>query len=104
MTGKRLRVDRWTLVQHSAFGYQKKPGWDKGVEMCQIMFERELLDVTNEGGMIFESYEDADDAEMKENYPEGTGKSIMYPCVNGTFSDKMIDGLRIYIPAKVEAP
>jgi hypothetical protein len=41
---------------------------------------------------------------MKENYPEGTGKSIMYPCVNGTFSDKMIDGLRIYIPAKVEAP
>jgi len=96
----KLKVERWTLVQHSGFGYAEKPGWEHAVETRRITTERELLDVTNEGGMIFESYNDADTAEYKENYPEGAGDRLTYPEVKGTFSDKLLDGLKIYVPAK----
>jgi hypothetical protein len=96
----KLKVDKWTLVQHSAFGYQEKPGWDKAVETRQISTEAELGMAVNEGGMIFDSYNDADEAEYKENYPNGAGETLTYPEVKGTFSNREIDGLKIYIPAQ----
>jgi hypothetical protein len=95
----RLKEEKWTLVQHSAYGYQEKPGWEKAVETRQITTEAELKRVQAAGGMVFDSYNEADDQEYKSNYPQGAGDTLMYPAVLGTFSSTMIDGLRIYIPA-----
>lgn len=96
----RLKVERWTLVQHSAYGYQEKPGWEKAVETKMISTGKELVDVTNEGGLVLESYNEADEREMQENYPDLAGAALTYPRVKGTFSNKTLDGLRIYVPAK----
>lgn len=103
----KLAESKWTLVQHSAFGYQEKPGWDLAVETHSITTEAELKRVQSVGGFVFDSYSEADDQEMASNYPEGvaqagTGKDFVltYPEVQGTFSDKDLDGLKIYIPAR----
>src|SRR3954453_6268754 len=95
----KLKQEKWTLVQHSGFGYGEKPGWMHAVETRQITTEVELKRVESVGGYVFDSYDEADTQEYKSNYPEGAGESLMYPEVKGTFSSKEIDGLKIYIPA-----
>jgi hypothetical protein len=96
----KLQGEWYTLVQHSAYGYQEKPGWDKAVETRRITTEAELDRVKKVGGFVFPSYNEADDQEYKSNYPEGAGDRITYPEVKGTFSDKELDGLKIYIPTR----
>jgi hypothetical protein len=95
----KLKEDKYTLVQHSAYGYEAKPGWDKAVETRLITTDVELARVQSVGGYVFDSYDEADTQEMKSNYPEGVGDKIMYPCVLGSFSHKELDGLKIYLPA-----
>jgi len=95
---KKLTEPKWTLVQHSAYGYQAKPGWDHAVETRQIGTEVELERVKSVDGYVFDSYAEADDQEMKSNYPDGAGDTLTYPYCKGTFSHKEIDGLKIYIP------
>jgi hypothetical protein len=95
----KLKQEKWTLVQHSGFGYAEKPGWEKAVETRQITTEVELKRVESVGGYVFDSYSDADDQEYKSNYPDGAGDTLTYPAVRGTFSHKELDGLKIYIPA-----
>ena len=102
----KLKEQKWTLVQHSAYGYQEKPGWDKAVETRMITTDAELKRVESVGGMVFDSYSEADNQEYKSNYPDGVeipGQpfQLTYPEVKGTFSDKELDGLRIYIPARM---
>jgi hypothetical protein len=94
----KLTKEMWTLVQHSAFGYQEKPGWEKAVETRQITTSVELDRVQSVGGFVFDSYDEADKQEYKSNYPEGAGEALTYPQVQGTFSHKKIDDLKIYIP------
>jgi|tagenome__1003787_1003787.scaffolds.fasta_scaffold20677639_2 hypothetical protein len=96
-----LKNPKWTLVQHSAYGYAEKPGWEKAVETRQITTDAELKRVKSAGGFVFASYNEADDQEYKSNYPKGAGETLTYPEVLGTFSDKELDGLRIYIPASI---
>lgn len=96
----KLKEDKWTLVQHSGFGYAEKPGWELAVETRLITTDVELKRVESVGGYVFDSYGEADDQEFKSNYPKGSGDALMYPCVQGTFSDKELDGLRIYIPMR----
>lgn len=96
----KLKDEKWTLVQHSAYGYQEKPGWEKAVETRRITTEAELKRVQEAGGMVFDSYNEADDQEYKSNYPQGAGDTLTYPEVKGTFSDKELDGLRIYVPIR----
>jgi hypothetical protein len=95
----KLTEERWTLVQHSAFGYQEKPGWEKAVETRRITTTEELARVQSVGGYVFESYDAADTQEYKSNYPKGAGETLTYPEVLGTFSHKKLDDLAIYIPA-----
>ena len=96
----KLKDEKWTLVQHSAFGYQEKPGWEKAVETRQITTSVELDRVQSVGGFVFDSYDEADSQEYKSNYPKGAGEfpTLTYPEVLGTFSHKEIDDLKIYIP------
>jgi|tagenome__1003787_1003787.scaffolds.fasta_scaffold20165400_3 hypothetical protein len=96
----KLKQEKWTLVQHSGFGYGEKPGWEHAVEMRQITTDVELKRVQSVGGYVFDSYEEADKQEMASNYPKGTTDNpLTYPEVLGTFSHKTLDDLKIYIPA-----
>jgi hypothetical protein len=101
----KLKEEKYTLVQHSAYGYQEKPGWEQAVETRRITTDAELKRVQAAGGFVFDSYNEADEQEYKSNYPDGAeipGKEfrLTYPEVKGTFSDNELDGLRIYIPAR----
>jgi hypothetical protein len=101
----KLKEEKWTLVQHSAFGYQEKPGWDKAVETRLITTDVELKRVESVEGFVFDNYNEASSQEYKSNYPDGVeieGRefTLTYPEVKGTFSDKELDGLKIYIPLR----
>ena len=38
----KLTNEKWTLVQHSAFGYAEKPGWEKAVEAATVAMKEDL--------------------------------------------------------------
>ena len=100
----KLTEEKWTLVQHSAYGYMEKPGWESAVETRRITTDAELKRVESVGGFVLNSYDEADKQEYASNYPEDhpthTANELLYPGVNGTFSDKELDGLKIYIPVR----
>jgi hypothetical protein len=88
----------WTIVQHSGFGYAGKPGFAQGVEVRRITTKKEENDVKAAGGIMFDTYKEAVDFEMKASYPDD--HPGLYPQAKGTFSDRMVDGLKIYIPVR----
>lgn len=93
-----LKKPKYTLVQHSGFGYAGKPGFEHGVESRTLTTQGEVTKVRKAGGLIFDSGFEADEMEEKINYGEST--SMLYPNAKGTFSTEKIDGLAIYIPVR----
>lgn len=93
---------RWTLVQHSGFGYMGNPQFERGLEVRQISTKADIDLVERVGGVLFDSYTAADDASDEWSYPDGqdTGNDML-PHAMGEFSDQEIDGLRIYIPVRM---
>ncbi len=90
----------YTLVRHSGFGYAGDRTFEKAVESRTVRTKAEQALVTKEGGVLYEEYIQAEDAGADENYP-GAYRG-MIPVAQGTFSEKRIDGLHIYIPPKYE--
>jgi len=95
----------WTIVQHSAYGYRGDPQFARGLEIRRLGGHGEppaveLARVNQAGGVVLSSYTAAVEFEEAEAYPLGTNGAT--PQAPGRFSDKTVDGLRIYIPA-VEA-
>lgn len=86
----------WTVVQHSGFGYSGKPNFENATETRGIQTKVELNMIKKHGGLVFETYMAAENFSSAANYPEGTEGII--PQAKGTFSERTIDGLRIYIP------
>lgn len=93
-------MDKWTLVQHSGFGYANNPEFQQAVETRSLSNAREIKRVNDAGGMVFDSYSDASDREFEENYPPEVQGLV--PKCRGLFSEKKIDELRVYIPVKEE--
>lgn len=94
----------WTLVQHSGYGYAEKPGFMQALEIRSLANRAERNLVERVGGVVFEDYGSARDAEEALNYPhEFKTPADIYPRFEGTFSPKMIDGLRIALPLNKEA-
>lgn len=90
--------EKWTLVQHSGYGYAGKPGFKQGLEVRSLNRKNQLTAVTKAGGMLFDSYMEAHDMMEKLMYPEDyTG---IYPQFRGTFSSHQVDGLRVAIPLR----
>lgn len=86
----------YTIVQHSGFGYAGKPQFAKGVEAIKLTGSRERRAVEAAGGLLFETYEAAEDYVQKISYPEGyTG---IIPLAPGQFSAVKIQGLAVYVP------
>ena len=86
----------WTLVQHSGYGYGGNEGFAQGLELRSIETVGERNRVLKAGGVIYDDYEAAMVAENNGMYPKGY--EGIYPNAQGTFSDKEVDGLKIYIP------
>jgi hypothetical protein len=89
---------KYTIVQHSAFGYKGDRQFERGVESRQVDIKVQQDRVIKAGGVLFDTYSEAEDFAMKAMYPEGYPG--LTPRVEGTFSDKQVDGLRIYIPVR----
>lgn len=87
----------YTLVQHSGYVVGKDPSFARAVEYRGItpaVAER----VRKYGGVILNTYEEADNAEYDENYPPEVAGII--PRVRGTFDPiHKIQGSPLYIPA-----
>lgn len=102
----------YTLVQHSGYGYGHKPGFKQGLESREVKRKGDINRVRKLGGYLFENYAEAEEAAHKLMYPpDGVGPRgerlveegfYLYPRFKGTFSDAVVDGLRIAIRPMTE--
>ncbi|WP_274916833.1 hypothetical protein [Streptomyces sp. WZ-12] len=81
----------YTLVQHSG-----GLGFERAVEEVSVSTKGEQARIQRAGGVLFKTYKAASDAADAENFPPGIEGII--PQARGTFSDKLVNGLRLYIP------
>lgn len=88
----------WTVVQHSAYGYNDDTGFRRGLESRRIQNKTERNLITAVGGLIFDDYIAAENFAHGAMYPLGV--MGLTPAAQGKFSPKKIDGLRIYIPVR----
>ena len=86
---------KWAIVQHSGYGYKGDPTFEQGLETRQVSTRAEMKKVEKAGGLLFDDYGEAED--FCDEACEGPG---IVPVAAGTFSEKTIDGLRIYIPVR----
>jgi len=94
--GKKTQESKYTLVQHSGYGYGGDSGFSLAVEPRSLSTKAELQRVEKAGGLVFDSYSAASDRGYDENYsPEVNG---IYPRAHGRFAAAKVDGLCIYIP------
>lgn len=88
-----------TVVQHSAWGYKKDGRFAAGLESREIQTLDQLLNVRRAGGLVFQSYGEAEEYARREAYPPEVKGLI--PRAPGKFSARCIDGLAIYLPVSV---
>lgn len=90
-------VTKYTVVQHSGYGYGDKPAFEKGLQATAVDTVAEQRTVKRAGGLLFDTYTDAETYCDREMYPEGvTG---LHPQVSGSFGEVTVNELRVYIPA-----
>lgn len=86
-----------TLVQHSGYGYGRKPGFAKAVEIRSLSAKEEKA-VRKAGGLIIPDYGFAGQMEEAVNFPpEVQG---LYPRCRGTFLPMEVDQLKVYLPTE----
>lgn len=90
---------KWTLVQHSGFGYGGNPQFSKAVESRPVRTAGEERLVTQAGGILLGSYTEAEELAFSVNYPDEDYAGLI-PDARGAFSDRKVDGLRVYIPVR----
>lgn len=96
----RSTVDmKWTVVQHSGFGYAHDRQFEHAVESRNVATKKEQEMVLKVGGLLFDTYGQAEDFCEEANYPADHVGLI--PDVQGTFADKDVDGLKVYIPVRL---
>lgn len=89
---------KYTVVQHSGYGYNGNPQFEHAVETRGLNAVGEVKIVERSGGVVFDDYLAAEQFAEKANYPEGNQSII--PNAKGSFSHLRIDGLRIYKPVR----
>lgn len=95
----KLRQQRWTLVQHSAYVAKQDVTFQHQVEQAGITTEADLGRVLNLGGLVFDSYMAAEEAVDEVNNPVGPDGQPADPTL--TFHDSYKQsGLPLYIPPK----
>ncbi|MFJ5071651.1 hypothetical protein ACIQC7_35070 [Kitasatospora sp. NPDC088556] len=90
---------QYTLVQHSAAGNNPEE-FGRAVELRSITPGQAQM-IRTAGGLVFDSYTEADAEEDAVNYPPGVEGLI--PQADGSFSKAkklLLDGSPIYLPVK----
>lgn len=93
-----MPTGKYTVVQHSAYGYKRDPQFQKGLESRALLNASFIRTVERAGGLIFDSYEEAERFAEKAQYPDDYRG--LTPNAQGTFADQHIDGLKIYVPVR----
>ena len=93
------RTHGYTVVQHSAYGYKADIRFKQGLQPITLNNARERANVISRGGVVFDTYKEADDFCDKAMYPEGT--EGLNPAAKGTFAALEVDGLKLYLPVRV---
>ena len=88
----------YTIVQHSAYGYNDDETFKAGLELRSITTKMEFNRIQRLGGILFDNYSEASDYAYKEMYPNDVKGLI--PQARGEFLENEIDGLKLYRPIK----
>lgn len=91
--------EKYTVVQHSGFGYGNKPEFAKGLEVRTVATKAEQDIVVRAGGVLFDTYGQADEFCDRAMYPGEREGLDLVPRARGTFSETKVDSLRVYLPA-----
>lgn len=91
-------LTKYTLVRHSAWTVKRDPCFEHAVELASLDYQRQIDAVKRAGGVLFDSYQAAADAEYRANYPEDAGDMGIIPHVRGTFARAALSGRRVYVP------
>lgn len=93
-----MTFTKYTLVQHSGYGYGGKETFKKAVEVMHLDGPRDVALVSKYGGLIYNTYAEARRAEEYLNGIDGKRPFLSVP---GTFlAPVKIDGLALYVPPK----
>lgn len=90
---------KYTVVQHSARGYKGDGTFKQGLE-TRALSPADEKRVIAAGGLVFNSYIEAEDYCEEEQYPPG---SSLIPNAPGHFSKCQVSGLFVYVPVNKEA-
>lgn len=88
----------YTIVQHSGYGYAKKPGMSNMTEERSVTGKKQEKAVKDAGGLLFDTYGECATACEVVNgiFDPGMG---LYPSVTrGSFSNRQVDGLKVWVP------
>lgn len=96
----REKYERWTVVQHSGYGYGLNPQFRAGLEVRQVSTRTIARAIEKLGGVLFDSWSAADDFAEMEMYSTVEGNGLI-PAAPGKFASLKVDELAVYIPAKV---
>ena len=97
-------IMKWTLVQHSAFGYAGNRQFERAVQIETLTKASEVRAVQAAGGLLFDDYGKASEREFAENYPPEFDKDKpcvpprLTPMAQGRFSRRTVANLAIYLP------
>jgi hypothetical protein len=100
---ERTLEEKYTLVQHSAYGYKRNPQFRKAVEVRRLNNATEVKRVERANGVVIDGYREAEDLAERINYPSDMNPRSIIPEARGSFSTLEIDSLRIYIPKRAIA-
>lgn len=86
----------YTVVQHTGFGRGRNKQFMLGLESANADRKGIAEKIQKAGGVLFDTYMEAEDYCMTEQYP-ATYNGII-PRAPGSFSNVVVDGRRVYIP------
>lgn len=90
---------KYTVVQHSGYGYAGNPQFQMALEERSLN-KRQEKTVIDAGGVVLPGYVEASDLAERWNYPKAKMGLIPDCSSLGTFSRKKVDGLAIFVPTE----
>ena len=93
-----LEKTKYTVVQHSGYGYGNNTQFMYGLESRSLTTDNQLNKVIKAGGMVFNTYSEAEDYADFASYPKDYNGLTPRANQFGSFSRMKIDKLRIFVP------
>jgi hypothetical protein len=96
-----VRKDRYTVVQHSGYGYAEDATFLEGLESRPLETDAQIARINRIGGAVFDSYGEAEDFCDWAMYIAHATPGIVPEALKiGEFDRLQVDGLAIFKPKK----